>query len=341
MNKFISFTKWAFTAITVVGLVFIYSCSDDPEEEPEQPIEKVDFAYAATDVEVGETATIAPATTSMDAATWSITDDGGADFVTINANTGELSVGAESTTGTYTVSVQSSNEGGTSNGSAEITIILNADFDLAGKNLLWKYWINNTPDVAMINLNMLPGQEALPDTIPLTTGWPEGWPMINLADPTLPFYFIFPTVQYFLMQVPGDDACAALDPAEEGDTLLLMVNADLTLSTHCKNPDKTPGTVVDLGTSSISYSGGAFVWTLNLTLQGVPVTIAVGDAVIEDFTDPMDPHWEAPSGNPRTFSAVTGNVAQYMTPTNFDPEKYLESIQLLDVDVVFEILADE
>jgi hypothetical protein len=338
MNKFISFTKWAFTAMAVMALVLVYSCSDDKEGEPENPIEKVDFSYAQTDVEVGETATIAAATQSMDPATFSITDDGGADFVTINANTGELSVGAESTTGSYTVSVQSSNEGGTSNASAEITITTNADFDLAGKNLIWKYWMNNTADVVFYNLNLLPGQEALPDEVPIPTGWPADWPNINLADPMLPTYFVFPTVQYFLMQVPGDDACAALDPAESGDTLLVMVNNDLSLSTTCKDADSAPGTVVDLGTSTISYLDGGFVWTMELTLQGVPVTVAIGAAVIEDFTDPLDPSWEAPSGMPRTFSAVTGNVAQYMTPTDFHPDNYLSSIQLLDVDVVLEIL---
>ena len=336
MNKLLNFTKWAFTVVTVVALVFIYSCSEDPD--PVDPIDPVEFSYSATDVEIGETATIPAATQSQDAATFAIIDDDDAGFVTVNANTGELTVGAESTTGSYSVVVESSNEGGKSQGTAEITITANADFDLAGKNLIWKYWINNTPDVAMINLNMLPGQEALPDTIPLTTGWPEGWPAINLADPTLPFYFVFPTVQSFLMQVPGDDACDALEPPEDADTLLLMVNNDLSLSTTCRGVDSAPGTVVDLGTSSISYSGGAFIWTLNLTLQGVPVTVAVGGAEISDFTDPMDPHWEAPSGVPRTFPAVVGNVEQYMTPTNFDPEKYLESIQLLDVDVVFEIL---
>ncbi len=339
MNKFISFTKWAFTAMAVTGLVMIYSCSDD-EGEPENPIEKVDFTYADTDTEVGETTTIAPATTGMDPATWSIIDDGEADFVTINANTGELTVGAESTTGSYTVSVQSSNEGGTSNGTAEITIIVNADFDLAGKNLIWKYWMNNTADVVLYNLNLLPGQEALPDEIPIPTGWPADWPNINLADPMLPTYFVFPTVQYFLMQVPGDDACAAqTNEAESGDTLLVIVNNDLSLSTVCRDTvNNEPGTTVDLGTSSISYSDGGFVWTMELTLQGVPVTVAIGNAVIEDFTDPLDPSWEAPSGVPRTFSAVTGNVAQYMTPTDFHPDNYLSSIQLLDVDVVLEIL---
>lgn len=333
MNKLLNFTKWAFSAVAVIALVFIYACSDS-EPEPD-PVEPVDFTYSATDVEVGETATIPAATQSMDAATFSITDDGGADFVTINANTGELTVGAESTTGTYTVSVQSSNEGGTSNGSAEITIIVNADFDLSGKSVLWKYWINNTEDVVMINLNLLPGQEALPDTIPIPTGWPANWPAIDLGDPTLPFYFTFPTVQYFLMQVPGDDVCAALDPAEEGDTLLLIINNDLTLSTTCNSET---GTTVDLGTSSMSYSNGGYIWTLNLTLQGVPVAIAVSGAEITQFTDPLDPHWEAPSGTPRTFPAITGNVPQYLTPTDFHPDNYLSSLQLLDVDVVFEIL---
>ena len=340
MNKFISFSKWVFTAMAVFGLVLVYSCSDDEEEEPENPIEKVDFTYAQTDVEVGETATIAAATQSMDQATFSITDDGGADFVSINANTGELTVGAESTTGSYTVAVQSSNEGGTSNATADITITTNVDFDLAGKSLLWKYWMNNTSDVVFYNLNLLPGQGALPDSIPIPTGWPADWPNINLADPMLPSFFVFPTVQNFLMQVPGDDACAAqTNEAESGDTLLFIVNNDLSLSTICRDTvNNEPGTTVDLGTSSISYADGGFVWTMQLTLQGVPVTVAIGEAVIEDFTDPLDPSWEAPSGMPRTFSAVTGNVAQYMTPTDFHPDNYLSSIQLLDVDVVFEIL---
>ena len=342
MNKFISFTKWAFTAMAVTGLVLVYSCSDDDDADPEQPIEKVDFQYADTDVEVGESATIAPATTSMDAATWTITDGGGAGFVTINANTGELSIGAESTTGSYTVSVQSSNEGGTSNGQANITIIVNEDFNIAGKSLLWKYWMNNTPDVVMYNLNLLPGNEGVPAEIPLTVGWPAEWPNINYADPMLSAYFTFPTVQYFLMQVPGDDACAAeTNEAESGDTLLFIVNNDLSLSTICRDTvNNEPGTTVDLGMSTISYLDGGFVWSMDLTLQGVPVTVAIGDAVIEDFTDAMDPHWSMPSLQGRTFSAVTGNVAQYMTPTDFHPDNYLSSIQLLDVDVVFEILAE-
>ena len=341
MNKFISFTKWAFTAMAVMALVLVYSCSDDDDADPVEPIEKVDFSYAQTDVEVGETATIAAVTQSMDAATFSITDDGGADFVTINANTGELAVGAESTTGSYTVAVQSINEGGTSNGTAEITITVNEDFDPSGKKVIWKYWINNTPDVVMYNLNTLPGQEGLPAEIPIPTGWPEGWPNINLADPMLPTYFTFPTVQFFLQQVPGDVSCELLEPAENGDTLLLIVNSDLTLSTICRNAeDGSTGTTVDLGTSTIAYDGSGFSWTLNLTfIGGIPVTYEIGSAEIADFIDPLDPSWFAPSGTPRTYSAITGTVEAYQTPTDFlNDETYLSSIQLLNVDVVLEIL---
>ena len=138
----------------------------------------------------------------------------------------------------------------------------------------------------------------------------------------------------FLWSATRSHLLRELDPAEEGDTLLLIVDTDLTLSTQCKNA----GSIVYLGTSSISYSGGAYSWTLNLTLQGVPVAIEIGGAEITTFTDPMDPHWTSPFGVPRTFPAVVGTVEQYMTPTDFHPDNYLTSIQLLNVDVVLEIL---
>jgi hypothetical protein len=338
MKKLLNFTKWVLTSSLVVTLVLIYSCSEDDPVV----IVPVEFSYAPTAVEVGATGMVIPVVNPAETGTitWSISDAGDADFITINSTNGELTIAAESTTGEYEIEVTATNSTGPSTGTASVSISANADFDLAGKNLIWKYWMNNTPDVVLYNLNLLPGQEALDPEIPIPTGWPADWPNINLADPMLPTYFVFPTVQYFLMQVPGDDACAAAtNEAESGDTLLILVNNDLSLSTICRDTvNNEPGTTVDLGTSSISYSEGGFVWTMELTLQGVPVTVAVGGAVIEDFTDPLDPSWEAPSGMPRTFSAVTGNVAQYMTPTDFHPDNYLSSIQLLDVDVVLEIL---
>ena len=338
MNKLLSFTKWAFSAIAVVALVFIYSCSDDDPpvvEEVDAPM----FSYAATTVEVGTTGSVIPAVTAGDEAaiTWAITDIGAADFVTISASTGELSIGAESETGVYDVEVTATNSAGSTPGTAMITISVNSDFDPSGKNIIWKYWMNHTEGVVMENLNTLPGQGDLPPAIPIPVGWPGGVDFqIDPTDPALESYLVFPTVQFFTLQVPGDDACAALDPAEAGDTLLLIVNTDLTISTQCKNiDDKSPGTIVDLGTSSISYDGSAYSWTLNLTIQTIPVAFVIMDAEIEDFTDPLDPTWFAPDGSPRTFTAITGTVDQYLTTTDLaDP---LSSLELLNVDVVFEI----
>jgi hypothetical protein len=331
MNKLLNFTKWALTATAIVALVVIYSCSNEDE-----PLESPEFSYADATVEVGSAGTVTPTITGG-AATYQILDDGGADFVSINANTGVLSVAAESTTGEYTITVSGMNATSNSTATAGITIGVSGDFNPAGESLLWKYWMNNTEGIVMENLNTLPGQEGLPPAIPIPAGWPGETPFqIDPMDPELEGYLVFPTVQYFLLQVPGDDVCGALDPAENGDTLLLIVNSDLTLSTLCRNEDSSPGTTVDLGTSTISYSNDAYTWTLNLTLQGVPVSYVIGNAVITDFTDPLDPHWTAPSGTPRTFSSVQGTVEQYLTPTDF--ADYLGSLQLLNVDVVLEIL---
>ena len=199
MNKLLNFTKWAFTAVTVVALVFIYSCSDDPD--PVDPDVAVEFNYAPTTVEVGATGTAIPIVNSAETGpiTWTISDAGDADFVMINGSTGELSIGAESTTGEYEIEVTATNSTGPTNGTASIIISVNAEFDISGKNLIWKYWMNNTPDVVMYNLNLLPGQEGLPAEIPIPTGWPANWPNINPEDPMLPTYFVFPSVQYFLM----------------------------------------------------------------------------------------------------------------------------------------------
>jgi len=331
MNKLLKFTKWAFAASMVVALVFLTAC---PNKVPDPIL----FSYTETTIEVGATGSITPEVITGDPATYAITDIGEADFVSINPNSGMLSVGTESTTGKYSVVVMATNEEESNTATANITIGVNDAFDPTGKNLIWKYWMNNTADVVMLNLNLLPGQEALPPAIPIPVGWPANWPAIDFLDPNLQSYFVFPTVQFFLMQVPGDNVCALLEPAEEGDTLLLLVNADLTVSTVCQGVDSAPGTSVDLGTSSISYSGDAYSWTLDLTIEGVPVSYEIGGAEFTTFTDPLDPHWTAPGGVPRTFPAIVGTVDQYTTPTDFHPDNYLTSLQLLNVDVVLEIL---
>jgi len=303
MNRLFNFMKWAFAPIAIVALVFIYSCDENGESDPEPP-DPPEFSYTATTIAVGSTGTVT-ANATGGTATYTLTDVGDADFVTINASTGELLISAESTTGTYEIDVTATNISGNFDATANITIGVNDDFDPTGKSLLWKYWMNNTEDVIFYNLDQLPGQGHLPPQIPIPAGWPGGTAFqIDPADPTLETYLVFPTVQFFLQQVPGDEACDALEPSENGDTLLVIVNSDLTLSTLCRNDDKTPGTTVDLGESSISYSDGAFVWTLNLTISSIPVPVAISGVEIADFTDPLDPHWTAPSGTPRTFSAI-------------------------------------
>jgi hypothetical protein len=336
MNKLFEMSRWGLMLLAVTGLVFIYSCGGDDEEPEPDPIPP-GLSYAATTVAVGSTGTIAAAVTG-DAATYEITDDGGATFVTINANTGELSVAAESTIGVYSVVVKATNSAGTKDATAEITIGINEDFDPTGKTLLWKYWMNNTEGIVMENLNELPGQGDLPAAIPIPVGWPGGTPfVIDPATEGIEAYFTFPLVQGFLLQVPGDNVCSALDPEERGDTLLIIVNPDLTLSTTCRlKGENTTGSTVEIGTSTISYADGGFVWTLNLTLEGVPVSYPLYNATIADFTDPLDPHFTAPSGTPRTFSSIQGTIDPYTTPTDF--LDYLGSLAFPSVDVVLEIL---
>lgn len=332
-------SKWVLAIMMSTTLVFISSCGgDDPEPDPDPDpiIPPSGLTYETTTVAVGSEGTITP-TIEGDEATFEITNQDDVPFVSINAVTGVLSVAKETTTGTYTVNVTAENAEGSTEGTAEITIGVNEAFDPTGKELMWKYWMNNTEGVVFENLNTLPGQGDLPAEIPIPVGWPAGWPAIDVQDPTLPTYFTFPMVQGFLLQVPGDDVCKALDPAESGNTLLVIVNPDLTLSTVCTK-DETEGTTVEIGISKISFSDDKFTWFMDVALEGVPVTYAIGDARIADFTDPLDPHFLEPSGVPRTFSAIQGTIDQYLTPTDF--ADYLGSLAILNVDVVLEILPE-
>ena len=323
-------TFWALALLlSVASVMVISSCSDDSEDPAIPP----SFSYTDTSVEIGTTGDVVPALQGDLPITWSIVNDGGtADFVTIDAATGTLQIAAESVLGEYMVKVKATNSGGSSEADAKITITISSAFDPRGLNLHWKYFFLNTPNTTFLNLNLI--DDSLPAEIVLPTGTPDGWPdAINIADPMLPTYFIFTGIQEALMQVPGDDACQALEQ-KNGDTLLIVVNNDLTLSTVCPS-----GSPVEIGTSTISYVDGGYVWTLNTSLQGVPVTIAIAEAeIVDSYIDPLYPHYSNPSGMGGMYKAVVGNVAQYMTPTDFNPDNYLTSIQLLDVDVVFEVL---
>jgi hypothetical protein len=108
MNKLFNFTKWASTASMVVALVFLTACPTKNGTDPQT------FQYPQTTIEVGATGSVTPEVIAGDQATYAIIDIDGADFVSIDPNSGVLSVGAESTTGDYSIKVMSSNEGVTS-----------------------------------------------------------------------------------------------------------------------------------------------------------------------------------------------------------------------------------
>jgi len=330
MNKLFQISRWGLFLLAVTGLVFIYSCGEDDPE----PVDAPSITYAPATVAVGTSDDI-PAASNGDPAT-AFAFKSPTDvplFVSISSTTGVITVAAESTTGAYDVVVVATNEGGSTEATASITISVNASgFDPTGKSLLWRYFMNKTAGVVLENLNTLPGQGDLPAAIPIPNEWPGGNDFV--IDPTtagIEAFFTFTVVQGFLLQVPGDDVCAALSPAEKGDTLLVIVNPDLTLSTTCRNDDGSTGSTVELGPSVISYDGSNYIWTINLSLQGNPIPYAITIIDEADFTE-----YDFATGAPRTFPSIQGTVAAFTTPTDF--EDYLGSLAFLEVDVVFEIL---
>lgn len=348
MNKLFEMSRWGLMLLAVTGLVFIYSCGGDDEEPEPDPIEPPSgLSYPATTVAVGTEGTISP-TISGDAATFEITNYGntrdGNDVivdVTVDSNSGDISVPMESTVGVYTIEVTATNAEGSTSGNAEITIGINDDFDPTGKKMLWKYFMNNTADVVMKNLNNLPGVDGFPDQLPIPSdGFPAGWPdQIDPTDPAFPTYFVMTGVQEALLQVPGDTECAALDPAEKGDTLIIIVDEDLKLMTQCRL-EGSAGSVVEIGTSTISYVDDGFLWSINTTIEDQQTTISIKDAVIADFVDPLYPNWSNPSGQGGMYQAVQGTVEQYLTPTNFEDLSDLTKLELMfvNVSVVLEIM---
>ncbi len=344
MNKLFEMSRWGFMLLAITGLVFIYSCGGDDEEPEPEPIDPPSgLSYPATTVAVGTEGTISP-TISGDAATFEITNFGETKdgdevivAVTVDSNTGDISIPMESTVGVYTIEVTATNSEGSTSGTAEITIGINDDFDPTGKNLIWKYFMNKSADVVLENLDKL--DDELPPTFQLPVGWPGGADFV--IDPTLDpevlqGYLIFTGIQEAILQVPGDDACQALE-TKNGDTLLVIVNSDLTLSTVCPS-----GSIVEMGTSKISYADGGFIWTIDVVLQGVlPLQISIADAaIVEDYIDPLYPNWSNPSGEGGMYDAITGNVAEYQTVDDYGflPDGLPTGFIYLDVDVVLEIM---
>lgn len=320
-------TIWAIALLFGVASVMVLSSCSEDEPEPD-PVIPPSLNYPPADVAIGSTkADWIPAIQGDLPIAYTLKDAGdAAGFVSVDAVTGAITVAAESVIGTYDIVVTATNLGGSSDGTASLTISISPDFDPTGKHLLWSYFMNKTADVEFSNLDEFPGGETLPNPTPITDEWPGGTDfVIDPMTPDIQNYFVFSQIQGFLLQVPGDDVCQALEGVN-GDTLLIIVNDDLTLSTICPS-----GALEELGPSTITYADGEFTWTLNLSLQGNPIPYSIVGPTMADFTE-----YDFTTGAPRTFSSYQGTIPAFTTPTDF--KDYLGSLAFLEVDVVLEIL---
>jgi hypothetical protein len=295
------------------------------------PVIAPGLSYEAATVAVGSEGTVTPAVTG-DAATYEITSDDGATFVSIDASTGVLTVAKESKTGTYSVAVKATNAAGTADATAELTIGANPNFDPVGKKFEWTLFMNRTADITLVGLDGVPN---LPITDPVTL--PTEWPTANTPVDELWQYGLMTGIQELLLQVPGDEACGALDPSENGDTLLIIINADLTVSTVCTADGGAVGTTVPIGVWEITFAEDKFMFTMQLDfLPGLSIPYQIDDAKIELFQDVYsDP------ANPTAYDALQGTVINMTTPTDLATEETIQDFtkwSYPNVDVVLRII---
>ncbi len=318
MITFKKMTRWVFAIMVSSTLVFIASCGSD--DDPPAPPVKPTISYPDTDVAIGSEGSVTPAVQG-DAATYSIKDDTGTkDFVTIDANTGILSVAKESVLGEYKVVITATNSAGSSDAVATITISISDDFNPVGKTLLWKYFINQEDGFTLKGMDGIP-QMPFKEII-----LPVGWPTAETAQEDVWKHFVLTEIEGLIFQVPNDNTCSI-----SGDTLAFVVNEDLTLGAICT--EGTPETTI--GTASISYKDDAFVFTLELVFDDViPIILPynISNATMAEFTDPVDS---------RAYMAIQGTVNAFTTPTDLTDESTITDITSWatpKVDVVLEIL---
>ncbi len=337
MIKLLKISNWVMAFMSVTVLLFIASCGGSSDPDPTPPVEVIPpaaFTYPAATVAVGATGSAMPSAVTGTSPVFSIKDNGGADFLTIDASTGELSVGAESTTGTYSVIVKAANAKGSADGTIEITIGVNPDFDPTGKGYTWKYFMNQDEPWTMTGLDGDIAELPFP-SVDIPTGWPAGWPALDPNDwneQTLFPYLAVNAISELLFQVPSDIACGEV--GESGDQLYFEVDDDLSLMTNCHIGD-VAGQRVLIGTSSISYKDGKFSWALTLYSQ-IEIEYIIDNPTSETFIDPLDP--QDANGTPNQFPALRGMVEKYTIPTNvFDEAGILTSLSLKKVEVILEV----
>ncbi len=300
MKRTINITKSLLGMMIIAALVFIASCGS--KEDPIQPPANV--GYSNVEVEVGEAQDVAPATTGIDGTpSFSIDDDGGADFLSIDSSTGVLTVGKESTTGSYTVKIKITNSAGSTTTSLVVKVNVPTAFNPVGKKLLPMYFMNQTSNIQLIGLTGIPG---LPfDTLDVPVGWP---PAGTPPDQLMP-YMLFGELTKIIWQVPGDNVCSIA-----GDTTLIVVQGDFTLSTDCS--EGTPDSKT--GDWSISYKEGTgYIFTLTFIFDAtnnIVIPYAIGGAEFVVFSDPI---------LTQDYAALHGTVDAFTTPTDYTDESTL------------------
>jgi len=312
-----------FLSLVAVGAMILTfsSCgeSEDPVTAPSA------FTYPATDVQVGSPGTVSPSGTNS-GVTYSFANASTVpDFITLNSSTGTISVAAESIMDSYNIAVNATNSAGFSSSGAAITIVVPDAFNPIGKKFVVAYFINQEANLELEGLdNLVPG---VPNLLTL----PVGWPGAGLTPEELFPYTVLTGLGDMLYQVPSDLVCEALGDGNKGDTTLIIVNADLTLSTECSEGGPPED---NIGVSTITYANDEFIFTIELVftdlLPAIPYPIT--GAVIADFDDPL-------AGV--TYEALMGTVEGFTLPLDYtsdatmqDPTKW----GFPEVDVVFRVV---
>jgi hypothetical protein len=257
--------------------------------------------------------------------TFVIEDAGGAEnFVSIDANTGVLSVAKESVIGNYTVTVTATNSVGSSDAKAGIAITVPDDFDPRGMTLEWKFFMNQEENVTLVGLNGVPGMSISELTLPV------GWPSASTPELELPSYFVFTELQKPILMQPGNVDCSI------GNSLKFKVDADFNLTAICEDGNPT-----SIGTSMLSYKDEKFIYTLDLIFNDAgdqKIAYAIDGAKFANFSDPY-----SDSQNPREYNALQGTVNDFITPTDFTSAETMADIAKLaapKVDVVLEVISE-
>ena len=316
----LNLTRFSLYLFAFVSIILCTSCGDDDEEDPILP----NIRYADTDVQLGTEGTISPTAQGV-GLVYEIKDAGDAeDFVSINANSGVITVGKESKLGSYNVAILAYNELGESESVASIEITLNDNFNPVGKTFEWKFFINQSENVVLKGLDGLP---ELPISEMLL---PIGLPDESTPAQEFPTYFVFTEMQKILLERLAQLLCP------DGTSLRFTTDENLEMFGICND-----GTLIPIGKSEIKFKDDQFVYVLDVLFEAsgdFRIQYKVDNAVFTTFNDAYtDPD------NPLEIDAVVGTVNKYTTPTDFTSSTTLADVSKIvnpTVDLVLEVITE-